>query len=182
MKSFRQKGQHAEYEVRDLLQVLVDKAQSEFVEENPLNSLVSPIVLVRNLEQRRSGGSDIVGLQPDWAAIEVKRQENVSVINSWWLQTITAAAMKGMSSGEILKTDSGEWIYEKEPILIWRQNNCPWKVRMFGWLDLNSNIGWSERNDGRIRATVDIPDWDVFAEWFVKKVKYMLVRAYVVSR
>lgn len=64
------------------------------------------VSLERNLEQTRSGGYDLVGI--DGLAIEVKRQEKLC-LPAWWRQTLSQA--------------------EKEkliPILAYRKNRQPW--------------------------------------------------------
>tara|TARA_Y100000296_G_scaffold72828_2_gene89630 strand:+ start:478 stop:924 length:447 start_codon:yes stop_codon:yes gene_type:complete len=64
----------------------------------------------RNLEQVRGGGHDLLGLE--WLAIEVKRQEALSV-SSWWGQTVRQAdAVGGI------------------PFLMWRQNRKKWQFRV----------------------------------------------------
>ncbi|MCU7836140.1 MAG: hypothetical protein KZQ83_12940 [gamma proteobacterium symbiont of Taylorina sp.] len=76
------------------------------------------IELVRNLEQTRNGGHDLIGL--DGWAIEIKRQEQLS-INTWWKQTV----------------DQAERIGEK-PALFYRQSRKPWMV-IVDISDVNSN-------------------------------------------
>lgn len=70
---------------------------------------LDPPTLERNLMQSRMGGFDLVGLE--WLALEVKRQENVS-LPAWWRQTLRQANT------------------EQVPFLLWRQNRTPWKARV----------------------------------------------------
>ena len=78
-----------------------------------LRSILAPVYLYhneplpefeRNLNQSRSGGYDLTGLE--WLAIEVKRQER-SNLKAWWEQTL-----KQTGSGQI-------------PLLLHRANNQP---------------------------------------------------------
>lgn len=67
----------------------------------------------RNLEQWRSGGSDILGV-PGFA-IEVKRAAK-PLLNQWWAQTVRQA--------EELK---------ELPCLWWRLDRQPWRVKVPLW-------------------------------------------------
>ena len=67
--------------------------------------------LKRNLQQTESGGYDVIGLP--WMALEIKHQETLN-LNAWWEQT-----ERQCKSGQI-------------PILAYRQNRKPWRVRMKG--------------------------------------------------
>jgi len=100
------KGSKGEYDAINLLQPIVNRVYSE--------AGLTPPTLKRNLEQTRAGGCDLIGL--DWLALEVKRQETLN-LNAWWKQTITSAAQIGA-----------------EPVLMYRQNNKPWRIRMIGLL------------------------------------------------
>lgn len=100
------KGSKGEYDAINLLQPIVNRVYGE--------EGLTPPTLKRNLEQTRSGGCDLVGL--DWLALEVKRQETLN-LNAWWQQTITSAKQIGA-----------------EPVLMYRQNNKPWRIRMIGLL------------------------------------------------
>jgi hypothetical protein len=60
----------------------------------------------RNLEQTRSGGYDLIGLEP--FIFEVKRQETLH-LHDWWMQVKRAAS----ATGDI-------------PIVMYRQNRKPW--------------------------------------------------------
>lgn len=108
MVNARSKGQRGEREAIKVLQPIVDSVLGEGVAE-----------LERNLDQWRSGGFDIHGLE--WMALEVKRQESKN-LDSWWRQTVKQA---------------GE---DRVPVLMWRQNNNPWRFRV------RTNVvtgGWS---------------------------------------
>jgi len=100
-----QKGNRGEYEVRDMLQPIVDKVYKHA-------GKVAPI-LKRNLEQRRSGGADLDGLP--WLALEVKYREALRV-DQWWAQ-----AKRQAREGQ-------------DAVLIHRANYQPWRVRMYGAL------------------------------------------------
>ena len=99
MTNSRDKGASAEREVIAIIQPVVDTACKFIGKPAPK--------LQRNLEQTRSGGCDIVGLK--WLAIEVKRQERLS-ITKWWDQAVSQA-------------------FTAEPVLIYRQSRQPWRVR-----------------------------------------------------
>lgn len=99
----RMKGQEGEREVIKLLEPIVKECGQG--------------MLFRNLDQTRSGGHDIIGL--DWIAMEIKRQE-VLDIDNWWKQTIRQA---------------GE---DKIPVLIYRQSRQPWRVIM--WARLYNSV------------------------------------------
>jgi len=70
----------------------------------------SDATFTRNLEQVRSGGHDLLGLE--WLAIEVKRQVALN-LNGWWKQTVNQAERVGGI-----------------PFLMWRQNRRPWMFRV----------------------------------------------------
>lgn len=80
------------------------------------------VEVVRNLEQTRSGGHDLVVLEDqgneasaelDRYAIEIKRHEKVtpSLLSSWWDQTLLQAERAS-----------------RVPCLAYRQNRTPWRV------------------------------------------------------
>jgi len=75
-----------------------------------------PIDLMRNLEQTRSGGHDLVGTEPYGIAIEVKRVEALAM-PAWWRQAVRQAATIGCS-----------------PVLAWRQNRKPWRFRVMAFV------------------------------------------------
>jgi hypothetical protein len=97
----RNKGARGEREVIRMLQPIVDTVCDDCG--------VGRIVLQRNLLQAHSGGHDLFGLE--WLSLEVKRQERENV-GKWWRQTLRQAQ---------------SW---QTPVLIYRSNYQPWKVRM----------------------------------------------------
>lgn len=97
-----------------------------------------PVVLARNLEQSRSGGCDVVGI--DWLALEVKRHENLA-IPGWWRQAVRQAG-----PGQV-------------PVLMYRQNRTPWKFRVALAAAHPGVYGWTTP------LTVDMA-LDEMAAWF----------------
>jgi len=91
---------------------------------------------------RSPHGRDIVGLP--WLAPEVKRveQNNPANVASWWNQC----------------KDQGQG--KREVVLFHRQNNRPWNVRMFGFLDLPRLADKTPR----VRCPVDITV-EAFVAW-----------------
>jgi hypothetical protein len=110
--SSRNKGKNGEYEVRDLLQLIVDEAYITCGKEQP------PKVERNSLEQFKNGGVDLVCPILDFMSIEIKRQEN-SLLEQWWKQTVNQAKIGTL------------------PVLIHRSNYQPWKVRTIGAIMLN---------------------------------------------
>lgn len=117
----RAKGASAEREVAKLLEPTCGK-------------------LKRNLEQVRSGGHDLIGI--DWLAIEIKRQETLNV-EAWWAQTVSQA-----KDGQI-------------PVLIYRQSRKPWTVVMQGGLNGRYGLFYPAR--------VSISMWD-FLKWLEREI------------
>ena len=102
-KNFSQrKGSNGEREVINLLQPVVNRVYSSVGLEPPR--------LERNLTQARNGGYDVVGLE--WLALEIKRQEILSV-SKWWEQSLKQAKP------------------HQVPVLLFRQNRTKWRVKMF---------------------------------------------------
>jgi Holliday junction resolvase len=93
------------------------------------------IKLVRNLDQTRSGGSDLVGL--DGWSIEAKRHEILG-INKWWKQTADQAFFEN-----------------NKPVLIYRQSRKPWMCVVDG-NDMNQDA-FPYRNEHLL--TMSLPAW-----------------------
>ena len=79
--------------------------------------------LIRNLEQVRSGGHDLLGIPG--IATEVKRVE-VLAINTWWGQCVGQAVAEGHRLGV------GE--HGIIPLLAYRQSRRPWNFMMRAWV------------------------------------------------
>jgi len=95
----------------------------------------------RNQNQTAVGGCDLTNTFG--IAIEVKRQEQLA-INTWWEQTKKSAE----KNNEL-------------PVLIFRQNNKPWRIRTYGFLHApGTNGGWTS-----VQAVVEI-DEATFKSWF----------------
>lgn len=95
----------------------------------------------RNQNQTAVGGCDLTNTFG--MAIEVKRQEQLA-INTWWEQTKKSAE----KNNEL-------------PVLMFRQNNKPWRIRTFGFLHApGTNGGWTS-----VQAVVEI-DEATFKTWF----------------
>lgn len=120
---------------------------------NQLNAILLPLlmkhghsteipVIQRNQNQSAVGGCDLSNTFD--LAIEVKRHENLS-IPAWWKQCLDQANRNN-----------------HKPILIFRQNNCKWRVIMNGCLLLPSLSGSGQAT---IPMRVEIT-WDDFKIWF----------------
>ena len=83
----------------------------------------------RNLDQTRSGGSDIMGV-PGWS-VEVKRQK--SWVSDWWTQTAAQAMREN-----------------NKPVLLYRLDRKPWRAQ-FCACALGTSI--------HFMVTTNIEDW-----------------------
>lgn len=128
------KGKNGEREVVNLLQPYVNRVYEGLGMEAP--------DLLRNQMQTAVGGYDIVGLP--WLALEVKRQEQLS-LNAWWAQVTKAAKP------------------EQVPVVIFRQNRQKWQVLMPAWLHTGG------QGHTQIRAQCTLED---FLGWFEQRVLY----------
>ena len=133
-KMSRNKGKRAEREVIDWLQSIINEVCPQL-----------DLILQRNTVQSDRGGSDICGL--DALAIELKHVENQSpgLIENWWAQTVKQAKSFRQVNGK-----------PRTPILIYRKNRSPFRVRMEGgtWA---AGVGEA--------CIVDI-DAEAFGSWF----------------
>lgn len=138
--SARAKGQQAERDVCALLQPAVDAVFLWNKEEPPK--------LCRNLQQTQDGGFDISGLE--WLALEVKHHAKVtpSGLAAWWAQTLEQAG------------DT------REPVLFYRGNGIPFRVRFLGW--------WQAESVAK-RVVVDVSVED-FLEWFHWRAHFDLLK------
>lgn len=128
------KGKAGEREVVKLLQPMVDEVY------NGLD--LEPPQMLRNQMQSAVGGFDLEGLP--WLAVEVKRRETLD-LNSWWNQVLKAAGGA------------------REPVVIFRQNRCKWRVLMWAYVWTGGS------NHQRVRVEVS---YDDFCVWFKARCKF----------
>jgi hypothetical protein len=135
--NIRQKGAGGEREICDMLNAILYARMKKlgYAKETLLEALKA---FQRNQNQTAVGGSDITN--PFRLSIEVKRQEALS-LNTWWKQCVTSAESEGAL-----------------PVLIYRQNHKPWRVRTYGYL-MRSDVKGTA-----LRAVVEF-DWETFQQW-----------------
>lgn len=137
----RDKGANGEREIVDILNFEIYSAlkELEFPEYECLKGMRT---VQRNQNQSAVGGNDLsncLGL-----SIEIKRQEDLSV-GSWWAQCLAAAQRNN-----------------EMPVLMYKQNRKPWRIRTFGWVNLPDST--------HLQAIVEF-DIDTFKSWFRKWAK-----------
>jgi hypothetical protein len=112
----------------------------------------------RNQNQTAVGGCDLTNVFG--MSVEVKRQEQLS-IGTWWRQCTSAAERNN-----------------ELPVLIFRQNRKPWRVRTYAWLALPGAAPGSWSRQRMIVAEFDI---DTFKDWFAQWVRGKLEQGYEVK-
>jgi hypothetical protein len=132
----RTKGATGEREVADMLNFAIYTAMKEmgYTEEQCLKGMTT---VQRNQNQSAVGGNDLTNCLG--MSIEVKRQEALAV-PTWWRQTVAAAERNG-----------------ELPVLLYRQNRKPWRVRTL----VSANLP-----DGAQVQLVGEMDIDSFKAWF----------------
>jgi hypothetical protein len=132
----RTKGQTGEREIADLLNAIVFRATTRVGD------------FKRNLQQTQDGGFDLFSVEYPFFAVEVKRVEALTpaVVDGFWAQA-KRQATKDTSRNALL------------PVLIYRKNRQPWRVRTYG------SLVWSTE-----QIVVDV-SWDAFAPWFQKQIE-----------
>ena len=153
--NIRQKGANGEREVATDLNAMLYRAMADSNLFSNSELQVAFSAIQRNQNQSAVGGKDLsntFGL-----SIEVKRQESLSV-NTWWQQCLKAAIRN-----------------DEQPVLVYRQNRKPWRVRMFGWLPINGG-----HTVGHTVAVVEI-DYDSFLGWFYAHVLQCLLKGYKIQ-
>lgn len=138
----RTKGATAEREVCDALNAIIRHCLQELGEAVPDKPIVQ-----RNQNQTAVGGKDLSNTFD--LAIEVKRQEQLSV-NTWWKQCVSQAERNN-----------------EKPVLIYRQNRQAWRVVMLGNLGLPSLSGSGEAHM-KVRCEIS---WEDFKVWFTHYAK-----------
>lgn len=151
------KGKAGEREVATLLNGIVVEVMTAMA--YPADAIEAATKTVqRNQNQTAVGGCDLTNVFG--MAVEVKRQENLS-IGTWWKQC-TAAAERN----------------NELPVLIYRQNRKPWRVRTYAWLALPGASPGSWSRQQMIVAEFDI---DTFKGWFAQWVRGKLEQGYEVK-
>ncbi len=136
----RTKGQSGERETMAILNPIVQRVLAK----SGIPCLAEQdLPFQRNQNQTAVGGDDLTN--PFGLAIEVKRQEALSV-NSWWKQCITSAAR----SGGI-------------PILMYRQNRKQWRIRML--VDMPLRVPGASLTS-HLTGVVAEMDKESFERWF----------------
>ena len=171
--NIRNKGANGEREVVNLLTAEIENLHKEMYECSGI--LVKCPELIRNTHQSAIGGEDIAGLP--FYSVEVKRCEKVE-LGKWWLQTTRQSTIAPKSKFTPVDTTSvtrythevsidgskklqnyyvvGGQSNEKIPLLFYRQNNRPWNIMMFGYVDALNGM--------RIRTPVEI-SLNAFISW-----------------
>lgn len=135
--NIRTKGQTGEREVANMLNDVVQRVRKERGLP-PLEDRDLPFQ--RNQNQSAVGGDDLTN--PFKLAIEVKRQEALSV-NTWWKQCVASAARS-----------------DGRAILIYRQNRKPWRVVMTAPLPITDS-----KAIGPVRIELEV---ETFLSWFAE--------------
>ncbi|HQZ42703.1 MAG TPA: hypothetical protein PK735_07435 [Flavobacteriales bacterium] len=150
--NIRQKGAEGERQVIKMLTPIITQVMVEM--EFPQEKIDAAMKMVqRNQNQSAVGGNDLSNTFG--MSIEVKRQEQLA-INTWWQQCETAA----LRNNEL-------------PVLIFKQNNKPWRFITYGFLHAPAdNGGWTS-----VRARVEFNE-DTFKSWFRAWVKGKLLNGY----
>lgn len=140
--NIRQKGQGGEREVADMLNPIILR----ILDEEGIPRPPKPVVQ-RNQNQSAVGGSDLsntFGL-----AIEVKRQEDLS-INTWWKQCETAAIEN-----------------DEFPVLIFRQNGKKWRIITYSQMYLHCG-----QTSVKVRCEIDKETFlTFFYHWVQRKIR-----------
>lgn len=132
-KMSRDKGKRGEREVINQLQEILDRVRTR--------RGLPRMLLERNLLQAHLGGCDMFGLE--WLALEVKRQEYISV-EPWWRQTVEQAGPK------------------QTPVLVWRASHQPWRVRLRGVIQIFEAAS--------MPVVMDV-SWEWFLQYFEQRLE-----------
>lgn len=146
----RTKGAEGEREIAKLLNgIIVEVMTAMAFSAEDITAAAGSVQ--RNQNQSAVGGCDLTNVFG--MAVEVKRQE-VLAIPEWWRQTVKAAERNN-----------------ELPVLIYRQNRKPWRVRTYGWLMLP---GSAPGEWNRQQMAVCEFDIDTFKTWFFQWVNAKL--------
>lgn len=146
MVNIRTKGQNGEREVQSILNEIVQRVRAEH--GFPLHE-DRDLPFQRNQNQSAVGGDDLTN--PFRLAIEVKRQETLSV-NTWWKQCLQSS----------MRSDG-------RAILIYRQSRKPWRVMMTGLIHFATD---ASKYLGPAPVEIDI---ETFKQWFAEYYRTILL-------
>lgn len=150
--NIRQKGAEGERQVIKMLTPIIQRVMGEL--EFPQEKIDAALKMVqRNQNQSAVGGNDLSNTFG--MSIEVKRQEQLA-INTWWAQCEAAA----LRNNEL-------------PVLIFKQNNKPWRFITWGFLHCPAERGgWTST-----RARVEF-NQETFERWFAEWVRGQLMNGW----
>jgi hypothetical protein len=151
------KGKSGEREVATMLNAIVVEVMTAMA--YPAEAIAAATKTVqRNQNQTAVGGCDLTNVFG--MAVEVKLQEQLA-IPAWWRQTVAAAERNN-----------------ELPVLIYRQNRKPWRVRTYAWLALPGSSPGAWNRQQMIVAEFDV---DTFKGWFAQWVRGRLEQGYEVK-
>jgi hypothetical protein len=152
--NIRQKGADGERQVIKMLTPIIVAVMTDM--GAPKEDIENATKMVqRNQNQSAVGGNDLSNTFG--ISIEVKRQEQLA-INTWWQQCETAA----IRNNEL-------------PVLIFKQNNKPWRFITYGFLHAPAKEGgWTS-----VKARVEF-NQETFERWFAEWVRGKLLQGYEV--
>jgi hypothetical protein len=148
------KGKTGEREVATLLNGIVVEVMSA-MGYGADDIAAAAKTVQRNQNQTAVGGCDLTNVFG--MAVEVKRQEQLA-IPAWWRQCVAAAERNN-----------------ELPVLIYRQNRRPWRIRTYAWLALPGADPGSWSRQQMIVAEFDL---DSFKQWFAHWVRGKLEQGY----
>jgi hypothetical protein len=148
----RQKGAEGERQVIKMLTPIIQQVMRDM--EFPQEKVDAALKMVqRNQNQSAVGGNDLSNTFG--MSIEVKRQEQLA-INTWWAQCEAAAARNN-----------------ELPVLIFKQNNKPWRFITLGFLHVPAERGsWTS-----LRTRVEFNE-EAFKKWFAEWVRGQLLNGW----
>jgi hypothetical protein len=155
--NIRQKGAEGEREVYKMLNPIIGEVAAA-MGLPPEQIEAAKTCVQRNQNQTAVGGCDLTNVFG--LAIEVKRQEQLSV-GTWWRQCVASAERNN-----------------ELPVLMYRQNRKPWRVRTYAWLALPGSEPSSYNRQAMIVAEFDE---DTFKRWFREWVKGRLEQGWEIK-
>ncbi len=140
----RNKGKRGEREAVNMLNDVIEQvlASNSFPDEDVA---IARSCIQRNQNQSAIGGHDLSGVFG--MSVEIKRQEQLN-LNAWWRQCVDQAERN-----------------KEVPVLLYRQNNQPWRCITFGSVPLPGG------RTGQCKIQIEE---DAFKTWFYQWVYYKM--------